>query len=257
MSEMKPHNNSNQESFGQAILAMYKPFITVSDSKRPNARSNRLYGYKTQRVHQFLSDNEKRYFRYLEWADNVYDIREQFPLNQDETLAIAERYGIKHPAYKGKNIIMTTDFVVTLTDGRTIARAFKETSSLDNKRVLAKLSIEKEYWESKGVHWGIIHEKLVDNIFAENVEEFLICKSLLSEIDIEEEAINNLINLIKHSHKTLSDVFMQNDEVFSLASGTSNRMFKFLVAEKKLLINMKKRYSAFMNCSEIRFCDGG
>ncbi|MGN7300625.1 hypothetical protein [Ferdinandcohnia sp. SAFN-114] len=44
-----------------------------------------------------MSNLERSYFYYLEWATNVIDIREQFPLERQETLEISTELNIPHP----------------------------------------------------------------------------------------------------------------------------------------------------------------
>jgi len=83
-------------------------------------------------LHEFLSDLERNYFYYLDFSDNVVDIREQFPiLPIEETILIAEELGVEHPKNpKTKEFeAITTDFLITTKDfqsGTTlIARTLK------------------------------------------------------------------------------------------------------------------------------------
>ena len=52
------------------------------------------------------------------WNEKNIDIREQYPLfPKYDTEEIASILNIKHPGYNGFNIIMTTDFLITTTNG--------------------------------------------------------------------------------------------------------------------------------------------
>jgi len=146
-----PDKYSSDTSFGQGELAEYVPHLNLRKVSRPNARSNRPPCWKTGRHHEFLSDGEERYFLYLLWAEDVVDIREQFPLDIAKTIETAKSMSVRHPANKEGKVIMTTDFVITMRDGSVVARTYKNTDALSNKRNLEKLGIEKAYWESKGV----------------------------------------------------------------------------------------------------------
>ena len=55
-------------------------------------------------------------FFLLDWSDSVTDIREQFPLDRDETRQIAAAMGVKHPADSASqtDIVMTTDFMISV-----------------------------------------------------------------------------------------------------------------------------------------------
>lgn len=247
---------SSDTSFGQGELAEYSPHLTVRSVSRPNARSNRALCWKTGRVHHFLSDNEYRYYLYLVWANDVVDIREQFPLKLAQTEEIARSFGVRYPRHKNGNTIMTTDFVITTIDGRVLARTFKDTKSLSKKRNLEKLSIEKEYWESKGVSWGIVHEKMIDRIFADNISTFLECRDFISRNCIPAEIVEILIQAIKGSDLMLTDVCERMDTELDFEVGTSLKIFSCLVANKLIKVDMFKQFSAFIHCSEIVFCEG-
>ena len=124
----------------------YKPFIVIQDVPSLG-RSSRQCGIKTGRQHDFLSDLERNYFMNLEFLDEVVDIREQFPLEIEETLLIAEELGIKHPtkpATKEPNT-MTSDFCITIKEGnsmRDIIRTTKYKKDLLDRRVMEKFAIE-------------------------------------------------------------------------------------------------------------------
>lgn len=75
-----------------------------------------------------FSDLERNYFYYLDFADNVVDIREQFPLLPiNETIIIAKELGIEHPRdpVTKEPIVMTTDFLITFKeqDGNIVEKA--------------------------------------------------------------------------------------------------------------------------------------
>jgi hypothetical protein len=128
-------------------------------------------GWKTGRIHHFMSQLEWFYFYSLEWSLDVLDIREQFPLSHEETLAIAKRLGIRHPADpKTKEpIVMTTDFVVTIgnmTHSTIVARTIKYENKLASRRVMQKFEIERVYWTSRNVDWGIVTERDISREFA-------------------------------------------------------------------------------------------
>lgn len=95
----------------------YEPAITIRDLPSLG-RSSRISGIRTGRQHDFLSDKERNYFHILNFSDVVIDIREQFPMQLDLTLLIAEELGIKHPIDpKTKKLVhMTSDFNITINE---------------------------------------------------------------------------------------------------------------------------------------------
>lgn len=108
-----------KEGRGAGFGADYLPWLEIGDVPSLG-RSHRVRGFKTNRVHHFLSDIEVALFYVLDWHDAVSDIREQFPLDRDGTQEIAERQGFKHPTDRHTHapLVMTTDFLVDFsTDG--------------------------------------------------------------------------------------------------------------------------------------------
>lgn len=149
-----------KEGRGQGCGKDYRPWLTIQDVSSLG-RSSRIHSRKTGREHHLLSDIETALFLLLDWSDSVTDIREQFPLDRDETRRIATDMGVRHPAdaQSRTDIVMTTDFVVNVRSGDTItvaARSVKPASELDKVRTLEKQEIERRYWHVKGVDWGLV-----------------------------------------------------------------------------------------------------
>jgi TnsA endonuclease N terminal len=104
-----------KEGRGQGRRENYKPWLRIQDVGSIGL-STRIKGWKSNRIHQFLSKLELSYFYLLEWSKEVIDIREQFPLDLDETKAIAQELGVKHPTdpFTQEQVVMTTDFLITI-----------------------------------------------------------------------------------------------------------------------------------------------
>ena len=80
-----------KEGRGVGAGPNYTPWLTVQDVPS-RGRSHRFEGRVTGRIHQLLSDLEYRALLIYDWSDAVSDIREQFPLDRDDTrLALARR----------------------------------------------------------------------------------------------------------------------------------------------------------------------
>lgn len=153
----------HKEGRGKGRGADYKPWLTVHDVPS-SGRVHRLRGLKTGRQHHLLSDVEWRLFLLFDWADDVEDIREQFPLDRDTTKRIANEMGVRHPTDPSTKtpVVMSTDLVVdVLRNGRlvTLARAIKPSAELAKPRILEKLEIERRYWVERGTDWGVLTEK--------------------------------------------------------------------------------------------------
>lgn len=146
-------------------------------------RSHRLVGAVTGRVHHLLSDIERGAFLIYDFRDDARDIREQFPLDLDQTRGIAEAAGIAHPvdSKSRADLVQTTDLVIDLEfDGKivTVARTVKPSEALGKPRTVEKLEIERRYWAAQGIDWGIVTERELPPSLLRNLELLQGCASL-------------------------------------------------------------------------------
>jgi hypothetical protein len=227
----------------------YKPFIVIQDVPSLG-RSSRSCGIKTGRQHDFLSDLERNYFMILEFLDNVVDIREQFPLEVEETLLIAEELGIKHPVnpVTKEAITMTSDFCITIKEGdslRDFIRTTKYKKDLVNRRVIEKFAIEKTYWERHGLDWGIVTEEEVDKNYCLNISDILDYYDLndneaFRDISLEErdDIIIAFLQRLIDSPKTVRQISSLFEKDLHLDKGVGITLFKHLVAKKYINIDL-------------------
>jgi hypothetical protein len=136
----------------------YQPWIKIQDLSS-RGRVHRILGETTGRIHHLLSDHELDVFLMLDWSPQVHDIREQFPLPRVKTIIIAEEMGVAHPRIDGVDVVMTTDFLVDLSNGDRAAVSFKQAAERKKRRTRQKLEIERRYWASKGVEYIVLTEK--------------------------------------------------------------------------------------------------
>lgn len=145
---------------GQGSGAAYKPWLTIHDVPSIG-RASRFFGKITGREHHLLSDIERGVCLALDAAEGVVDIREQFPLAREITIAIAGEMGVPHPKDRGVDIVMTTDFLVDIRREGHVRReaiAVKPSQGLDDTRTIEKLEIERRFWLRQGVPWRITTE---------------------------------------------------------------------------------------------------
>lgn len=146
---------------GQGDYSDYKPWFTIRDVPSHAVRT-RLFSQRFQRVFTFLSHGELQTFLILEWNDEVDQIKEQYPLDPSLTVRIARELDIRHPAICGRDVVMTTDFVVEYLrkSGRRQTKAFQikqSSADVENLRANEKLQIEQAYWQEKGCFWRLIY----------------------------------------------------------------------------------------------------
>jgi hypothetical protein len=153
-----------KEGRGRGRGPTYLPWVYITDMYS-QGRTHEPYSHKTGRQHQLLSDGERDVFVMLEWAQDVLDIREQFPLDRDITLEIAKDLGIKHQFYPGTHVpfVMTLDLLATrLRNGQEVLEAFsvKESDSdLDDPAVVEHLELERATCQALGIPFHLLIKK--------------------------------------------------------------------------------------------------
>jgi len=244
----KEINRRIAEGYGQGELENYKPWLTVNDVTSSNSRAHKVYSWKINRIHHLLSDNEFNYFVCLEWSDEVKDIREQYPLDRAMTVPISKRIGISHPFQNETYYVMSTDFLITLSDGRTLARTFKQASDLEKESVINKFQIEQLYWHEQGIDWGIVTEKELDMTLVRNLTDLRQYIDYIEAQKITSDFVKYILREVSNSKCSLLEVFEKSDLNFASPTGTSLSTFKCLIANKQLSIDIFKPFSVQDSC---------
>ncbi|MFM2621803.1 TnsA endonuclease N-terminal domain-containing protein [Vibrio owensii] len=176
-----------KEGRGSGKLSNYKPWLYVNEVPS-EGRSQRVYSHLTGRIHHVLSDLEFAVFLLLDHNPAVTDIREQFPLNRDDTLNICQEHQLWHPAQNGGNQVMSSDFFVNSSSKvqpRFVIQA-KYKNALKDPRTIEKLEIERRYWQLKKIPWFLVTEKEIDKIVVDNIEWLYGVKGYFDELIIDE-----------------------------------------------------------------------
>ena len=249
------------EGRGQGIGKDYKPWLTIQDFPSMG-RVSRVYSNKTGRVHHFFSDNETRMFYLLHWEDSVIDIREHFPL-LDMGQVIEDKRGLDLEKFVDKQtgtpFIFSTTFLVTikvsLNRESYIARSVKSANELEKKHIIEKFELERRYWESKGIDWGIVTQKDIPVIKAKNIEWVY---SALD--DSEERGIDNgtkmdlskeLIYKLMNSSNAVRKITALFDDEFQLEKGTGLYLFRYLIAIKNIKVDMDEKININLPASKL------
>ena len=233
---------------GQGKGSSYKPWLQIQDVPSIGL-ATRIKGWKTSRVHHFLSNLELNYFYILEWSNIVTDIREQYPLlPREETLAIASNCGIRHPQeMRAKTpIVITCDFLITIAaniEEIEVARTVKFAKDLQSKRTREKLEIERLYWSQREIDWGIVTEQEIPLVLAKNVEWLHPFKNL-EELEISLDLIKRiaeflLIRLARSQTPLVKNTNFCDDQL-GLLPGTSLSVVRYLIANRLWLVDMNQ-----------------
>ena len=132
-----------------------------------------IVDYKTGRQIHLLSQCEKKAWYILRFDDEVEEIYEQFSLDLEITLALAEEYGVKHPG--NKSTVMTTDFFVVKKHGYAAYSVKSDRSVLEKKREIEKQILEKMYWKLFDIEFHVIFVAELDKYLIKNIMEVVKC----------------------------------------------------------------------------------
>lgn len=208
-----------KEGRGQGQGPDYKPFIYTRDVSSLG-RSHRLPGSKTRRLHHLISDLELAIFLTLDRSPQVIDIREQFPMRVEDTVRIAEVFGLPHGRYQGTPQVLTSDFVVDFEDSRrpTVAIQAKYAADLQKPEVIERLELERRYWEEKGIPWVIVTEREVSKVATANIQWLYPAHS---EDNVAQDELAHYQQLFLHEFQRYPD-----SKLTALAQGldTSGRL---------------------------------
>ncbi|CAM3708584.1 TnsA endonuclease N-terminal domain-containing protein [Vibrio aquimaris] len=222
----------------------YLPWITVRDIPS-DGRSHRVFGHKSQRTHHLLSDLELAVFLTLEWRSDTKDIREQFPLERQDTLNIALDNGIKHPTQAGVNLYMSSDFVIDSSDPsrqQYVIQA-KYSQFLADPRVIEKLEIERRYWRLKKIPWFLVTELNVSPILTQNISWLYPAER--DEIDddvlLERTAFYGEL-FLQNPTRAVTDICKQLDSSYNQPVGSSIYEIRQLLANRCFYFDMSQPF---------------
>ena len=168
MSKKLSRKTREKRKWGQGHGKDYHPYITANEFARGRGTRAMEKDWKTGRTVHLMSMGERKVWLILNFMDNVKEIREQFPLDFDEVNKVRKELG--YCPITNKEMVKTTDFLVTRTDGTEVAISVKNSKSdLNYENVLRSLKVEKEYWIRHGVKYYIIFSSEINSMLAENI----------------------------------------------------------------------------------------
>lgn len=242
------------EGRGQGSGADYKPWLEVADLSS-QGRSRRVWSPKTGRVHHLFSDVEHDLFLACEWAQNVVDIREQFPLSRDLTQTIAQRLRIGHPVYPGTTVptVMTVDFLLTvIVEGkrRPLALNAKRDEEAEDARSLEKLEIQRACFEENDVAHQLVYHSRIPKQKVKNISWI---RGALLKPEEPEPHPGYFADLAAQMNAELSEVsdallgiplndYCANfDARHGVEVGTGLRVARMLMAERSLMPDLSSQ----------------
>lgn len=238
-----------REHRGEGEGASYRPWITVQDVPS-RGRSHRVSCQKTGgRTMEFLSDHEYAAFLELWWDEDVTDIREQYPLDLNQTLRIAAQLGIKHPSDPRTGVLLrqTTDLLATkskLGYETLSAWAVKDKSDIQKIRITDKLEIERRYWHEKEVPWELVINEGMNSFRTLNLDWLLEFENALrmGKVQINGDCIRHVLDAIREKQPVIAGtVCSYLDRNFSSAQGAHLTALRFLFLSRLIQGNFEEK----------------
>lgn len=239
------------EGRGKGTGASYQPWVKVTDlSSLGNSR--RVFSHKTGRVHHLLSDVEWNLFLLLEFASDIVDIREQYPLERDDTLSVAAQLGIKHPTYPGTRIpaVMSVDFLATRKRQSTLtleAFSCKRTEEAEKPRSMEKLEIERSHFDGCDVPYHLVFHSKLPMTKVKNIEWIRSAELKQDEIEsypgyFQQHCERIASELANHTRScSLSDYCDTYETRSGATPGTGLRAVKMLLQRGNIVTDLGER----------------
>lgn len=232
---------------GQGSGPDYRPWVQVADVSSKGV-SRRVWSHKTRRVHELLSNVEYETFLLAEWSPSVVDIQEQYPLDREVTLALAQQLSIKHPCYPTTSVptVMTVDFLLTIHRGREqtlLALNCKREEEAEEARSIDKLEIQRSYFQELGIEHHLVYHSRIPHQKVRGIE--WIRSALLKEHESEPRAgyyedLKKVMTKELASGKqtttdsTLASFCKRFDTAHGIEPGTGLRVARMLMQERAL-----------------------
>lgn len=163
-------NTKIKQHRGTGVGKNYKPWIEVGEFGSDGTATVAI-DWKTGRQVHLLSQTELYVWAILNWSNHYIDIREQFPLDINQTLKLADDFGIKHPSVNGKPVTMTTDLLLTELNGtyKAVSLKYSWNEAWNSQSVQDKLVLENAYWKQNNSKLTLIDREEINEILATNI----------------------------------------------------------------------------------------
>ncbi|MFB6367710.1 TnsA endonuclease C-terminal domain-containing protein [Paenibacillus elgii] len=235
------------EGRGKGEKESYRPWLQVHDLKS-RGRSTRFYSKKEKRVIHIFTDTQLFIALLLEWDEKVLSYKEQYPLI--DTQAIIEELDellIKRLKGKASEVphVMLTTFLVTAVDDMgkeyQYARTLKDEAELNKKPTIERLEIQRRWWQSRNINFGIITPNEIPVQRSKNIQ-WVITSQNVQDHGITGSEMENyaeqLQQLLLRDHGTVGSVLSAFDTYNRLEVGTGVLIFRYLIANRYITINM-------------------
>lgn len=225
-------------------LMEYEPFFTVRDVPSLG-RCHRIPSWSVGRLHHLFSDLEASVFYIADYSSAIIDIREQYPLLPlEETIAIADEIGVRHPAHCGRVHVMSTDLLLTHRDGNLVPVCIKLSAEFEKKRIREKLEIERVYWARRDLRLKFVTEQQISQPLARAVAWVHVYREP-EGLHVGRYTIGQVINGLdeifeRHRSMPLSAASRRVDSDFGLDPGQTLAVARHAIAQRHWRIDLRR-----------------
>lgn len=225
---------------GQGEGKEFQSYLEVFDLSSSGTTS-RSPGVQSDHIDTTLSRGETLVQAMYNLSGVVVEVQEQPPLlPREETETIAKLLGIVHPADRKTkvNVVMTTDFLikVRLPDGRIISvvRSVKYLSDLKKRNVFEHLEIERMFYLSRQIDWGLVIVDLIPVVVKKNCRRIWPFYHLKGISDDDFQRIySTLTPLTIEGKLSLYESAKECDQLLGLVQGKSINAAQHFIATKR------------------------
>lgn len=112
---------------------------------------------------------------------------------------------------------------------------------MEKRLTLESLEIQRRYWDSKGIDWGVVTNKDIPEAAAKNIEWLHTSRSLEDrglDAELVEQIGMLLVSALYKNPLQVRKVLQNFEKDHLLEAGTALAVFKYLLANKHLKINI-------------------
>ena len=236
---------------GTGRKSEYQPWIHIQEISS-DGTSYRALSHRTGRVVHLLSKLEFLAFSLFDWDESIHDIREQYPLDLETTLEVAEKAGIKHPQKGDKYHVFTTDLLLDYDEleSKQIAVQVKYINDLMDKDVIAKLEIERRSCLAKGMQWKLITNLDIPHVQQVNIDWILGGKDLHIGESIQTQVFDLWKEIKQFPDVKLAKACVDYDKRHGLRIGEALKLARNAFSYRLLAFDLNQPYQHLI-CSDI------
>lgn len=242
-----------KEGRGQGSGATFSPWLYVQEFSSRGTQT-RVPSFKLKRTVHTFSYIERGYFILAEFLANFGDWQEQRPMDRGITLGAASKLAIKHPVYPRTSVpvVMTLDAVYSTIDleGKVHLAGldFKPERRLRDERTKAKLSLHRAYCTHVGMPHALYTENSISWQAVRNIDWVRMALPKDGEIEVVPGLFTEHLPqfeqdlLACRKRLNITQFCQQYDQAHKVEPGTGLRLFKLLVWEHRVSVNMEARW---------------